>query len=290
MILFALSTAFTSAIGAAFAADMRTPGVTVLGAGSRVSVLITAGAARLLLATGDDPVALGNGLDLARHPTTRRLDVLLVAGQSRDLQAPAAIVESEHARFMARIGSPSDRSLPPSLQGLPILPVERRFRLPDDVEILVRWESGDDNDAAPMWVAVISHANSSIAVLSEGRAATLLGSVAVVNAVIVAGGEPLDALRSVSTGAIVTTDTAVTGKDLRQSAAAIAGDDLWGVRVYPGEAVRCTFTDGAVNLPPDAGQQLTGSTVGQPSPTTWPATDAADDPVEVRTLRPASFP
>ncbi len=272
-------------LSAAFAADMRTPGVAVLGSGSRLSLLVTAGDARLLLATGDDPVALKNALDLARHPTTRRLDVLLVAGQSRDLQAPAAIADSEHARFMARIGLPSDRSLPPSLQGLPTIPVERRFRLPEDIEILVRWEPADTNDSAPMWVAMISHDNSSIAVLSEGDAATLLGSVAAVNAVIVAGSEPLDALRSVSTGAIVTTESAVTGKELRQSAAAMAGHAVWGVRVYPGEAVRLTFADGAVTVPPDAGQQLTGATGEQASPTSPLVTDEAPGPVTYRAVK-----
>ncbi len=276
--LFAVSAAFAAVIGGTFAADMRTPAVIVLGSGSRLSVLVTAGSARLLLATGDDPVALGNALDLARHPTTRRIDILLVAGQARDLQAPAVIAAGDDDRFTARIGPSPDGSVPSSLQGAPSLPAERRFRLPGDVTIVTRWGSGADDRAGPVWAAVISRGSSSIAVLSEGRAVTLLGSVAAVNAIIVAGGDSLEALKTIDAGAIVMLGTEITGKELRQSSAALDEVSLWGARVFPGEAFQLTFSQGAVTVPSGAVQQLSVPSEESAAPTAEPPAPATDGP------------
>ena len=272
MILFVLFAALASVLGSSFAADMQTPRVTVLGSGERLSILVTAGNARLLLATGDDPGALGNALAEARHPTIRRLDVLLVAGRSKDLLAPAAVIDSEHARFVASIGLGSDQVLPPSLRGVPASPAERRFRLPEGVTVLVRWEPGDDPDAPSSWAGLVTQGRSSVAVLSDGSAVGLLGSAARLNALVVSGDQPLEALPTVSTGAIITTASAISGKELRQSAAGLTGGALWGARVYPGEAIRLTFAEGAITLPPDGAQRLSEP----PDPTGPPTPHPAD--------------
>src|SRR3712207_3983980 len=93
--LFALAVAlFTSAVMTAVATawshDLRRPRIVLLGSGHQLSALVTGGRARLPLATGDDPVAFSNALERPRHPTTRRLDVLLVAGAGNALLAPAS--------------------------------------------------------------------------------------------------------------------------------------------------------------------------------------------------------
>ncbi len=60
--VFLASTVLGGGMGAAWANETRQPRLNVLGSGNALSVLITAGQARILLATGDDPVAFANAL------------------------------------------------------------------------------------------------------------------------------------------------------------------------------------------------------------------------------------
>ena len=61
---------------------LTAPQVVLLGSGNRLSVLVTDGPARLLLATGDSPIDYENALGDVRPIFARRIDVLLVAGSS----------------------------------------------------------------------------------------------------------------------------------------------------------------------------------------------------------------
>ena len=67
----------------------------LLGSGNRLSLLVTDGPARLLLATGDSPIDYENALTDVRPIFARRVDVLLVAGSGNTLLVPLAA----HERF-----------------------------------------------------------------------------------------------------------------------------------------------------------------------------------------------
>src|SRR5262245_7782713 len=78
--VFVLGVATTIGVGAAQTRGYSRPSVIVLGTGAQLSVLVTDGPARLLLASGDDPAALGNALARIRPIGRNRIDVLLLAG------------------------------------------------------------------------------------------------------------------------------------------------------------------------------------------------------------------
>ena len=65
--------------------DLTAPQVAILGSGNRLSLLVTDGPARLLLATGDNPIDYENALTHVRPIFARRVDVLLVAGSGSTL-------------------------------------------------------------------------------------------------------------------------------------------------------------------------------------------------------------
>jgi hypothetical protein len=77
-----VAVAATSAIAAHWARDMREPRIALLGAGNHLSVLVTAGDARVLIVSGNEPAAFADALSRARPPTMRRLDVLIVGGNA----------------------------------------------------------------------------------------------------------------------------------------------------------------------------------------------------------------
>ena len=74
------------------------PQVALLGSGNRLSLLVTDGPARLLLATGDNPIEYENALTHVRPIFARRVDVLLVAGSGSELRVPLAAYGDAHVR------------------------------------------------------------------------------------------------------------------------------------------------------------------------------------------------
>jgi hypothetical protein len=55
--------------------ELTAPQVALLGSGNRLSLLVTDGPARLLLATGDNPIEYENALTHVRPIFARRIDV-----------------------------------------------------------------------------------------------------------------------------------------------------------------------------------------------------------------------
>ena len=66
------------AFGAFVARGYDEPTVTLLGAGDGISLLVTDGPARLLIATGNDSADFGNALSDARPFCHNRIDILLL--------------------------------------------------------------------------------------------------------------------------------------------------------------------------------------------------------------------
>ena len=264
--VFLATTLVTAGFGIAWARDIRRPQVVLLGAGDRLSVLVTGGDARLLIATGDDPVAFANALERARHPTTRRLDVLLVTGAGRDLLAPAVIRADRHVRYAASLGplpeSPEAEAV--TVAGLTELPPPRRIRLGDNVVVTVETVVPTEGSGATVsegsWRAIVRRGVTTVVAVSDGDAASVFPPVAPVSALVVADD---DEEASVAAAAAVAAPVLAlppggptSGKELRQAAARTFPGERWAMRVHPGEAVALRFVDGGLEVPQDPTQPV----------------------------------
>lgn len=272
-----LATAVVSAgFGIAWAREMHQPQVVLLGAGNRLSALVIGGDARLLIATGDDPVAFANALEQARRLTTRRLDILLVAGSGRDLLAPAVIRTDRHVRYAASLGAlpQSSEAEAVTASGLAELPTPRRIRLGDGVNVTVeRAAPVDAPEATPEvgWRAVIRRGATTVVILSHAAAAPDFPTIAALNALVVADDDAEAAVAAAdATDApvlVLAPGSPSSGKDLRHAASQSFDEERWAVRVHPGEAIRLRFVDGGLEVPREPAQPI-GST---DPPTALPA-------------------
>jgi hypothetical protein len=267
-LVFAVVTILTSVVAIAWSRDMRAPRVVLLGSGRRVSALVTAGDARLLIATGNDRTAFHNALELARHPTTRRIDVLLVAGQGDDLVAPAGIRHDRRIRYAASLGPLPDAAAANAVagDGLPVLPSPREIRLDDDVRVTLETvaPAPDEAGGGLAWRAVIRRNASVVVIVSDGAAATRFPAVGPVAALVVAGQDPLTGWEAIPAPVLaVSGEGGVTGKTLRQGADRLFDDQRWVIQVHPGEAIGLDFVEGGVRIAGGAAQAVAAT----PAPT-----------------------
>ena len=270
------------ALGALWHHDLRAPRVVLLGSGNQLSALVTTGNARLLIATGDDPSAFANAVEHARHPTTRRLDVLLVTGSDRGLLAPARIRGDRHVRYAASIGPIPRTPMGQAVvgDGLPVLPSPRRIQLGEDVSVTVEtapFPAGVDGNGPPAWRAIVRRGATVIVILSDGSAASALGLVSPISALVVVGPDPLRGWEAIPAPVLVLPandrgNLTVSGKDLRQEASQLFDDTRWAIRVHPGEAVPLEFVAGGLAIPTEPAQRLPTTPGPAPDPeatTAW---------------------
>jgi hypothetical protein len=257
-----LSTLGAVSVGQAWAASSQTPRVTLLGSGSRLSVLVTTPGARLLIAGGDDPAAFGRALGEARRPTLPRLDLLLVAGEGRDLPVAAAAAADAGARRVLSLAPIAASAVTdaPALARAAVLIGPTRIRLGDGVTVTLEVALGETGsapaDRALDWRATVAHAGSRIVILSDGSAAGRFPPAGPVSVVVVAGDAPEGATDDGMPPALVVNADAVTGKELRQEIAPLAAAGVWLVRVFPGDAAGLDLMRAGVGLPPTASRFL----------------------------------
>jgi len=265
LVTMLLSGAATAAISVAWANDLASPRVTVLGAGNRLSLLVTAGEARLLIATGNDATHFGNALAQARHPTTRRIDILLVAGQGDDLIAPASIRNDASVRYAAAItpldGAPA--AFVTAGEGLPPLATPRRFRLNDEISVIVETHQSDavgDTPAAAAWRVLVRRGATTVVVLSDGMAASAFPSPGAVAAVVVAGENPPAAWSSMPAPILILGGSdVIEGRELRAAAKNILDEERWALRVHPGEALPLRFVESGLAVPREPAEVVGGT-------------------------------
>ena len=252
----------TMAVGAAWSRDLRAPSVVLLGSGDRLSALVTDGDARLLIAWGDDATAFANALERARHPTTRRIDVLLVAGRGDDLIAPAALRDDDRVRFRTSLGplTGSAEAVAIAGDGLSALPTPRLIRLGGEVSVLVETvvaePEGDGAEGDAAWRAVVRRGATTVVIMSDGDAVGAFAPLGPVAALVVAGGGPLTAWKEVDAPLLVAggEDAVLSGKELRQGAARLFVDKRWAIRVHRGEAVPLRFVAAGLEAPGEPAQ------------------------------------
>jgi hypothetical protein len=239
--------------------------VSVLGSGTRLSVLVSAGDARLLIAGGDDASAFANALAASRPFFSKRIDLLVLAGDRTDLPAASRAVNDVGARrifvldgplreHLADLGLSSDR-----LVDRPI-----RIRLPRSVVVSLDPGSGPF-DEPRVWSATVERGGTRLAVVSGG--ARPPDGVA---AVILGGRYGSGALHGLDVPVLVVSAGAANGNKLRTDLAAMPSPPVWVIRVSLGQVARFRFVDGGLELPREA----------QPFARTPPATPAVNSPLD----------
>lgn len=252
LVAFAVTFTGGSIVCALWIRDLQEPRVTFLGSGSNLSVLITHGPARILLATGDDSVAFENAF-LATQPLfARRIDLLLVAGEAASLRVPEAARRSTAPRQVAAIGSPPPSPELEALQPLESLSGHRHIRLSSELSVWIetRLPIGADPFAtAEAWRLTIDYRTARIIVYSDGEAVALFPPARPSSITAVSGAEPLGLLIDGGAPMVVANAARIDGPELRGGLFDSGANTSWAIRVHPGDAVQMAFTANGVEAP-----------------------------------------
>ena len=242
--------------------ELTAPQVVLLGSGNRLSLLVTDGPARLLLATGDSPIEYENALTSARPIFARRVDVLLVAGSGDTLLVPLAARGDPHIRNAIAL-APLPRSAEADAIGaIPSFSSPQRIRLGPSIQVTVETALpfGADAEADfPAWRATVEHGETQVVVLSDGPAASLFPPPSAPSVLAVSGADPTAAWDHSPAIAFVANSEMIGGSEIRAAFSASRRPPEWGYRVFPGEALRMRFVPGGIELPSDPAHDLSGT-------------------------------
>ncbi|MDQ3045614.1 MAG: hypothetical protein M3R06_10780 [Chloroflexota bacterium] len=255
---FIFSSVVTFMLSVVGARDLREPQVILLDAGNGISALVVSEDARVLIASGNDPIALGNALASVRRLTSNRIDVLVdttVGDSSFDTPARRTISLGD---FPVAHGSFSQNRPATSLPN-PML-----LELPGDVHLEIATRARDASAATPTlaWRALIRSAGATVVVLSRSADAALFPTVEGVTAVVVSLGTSTIADLPIDTALIVVgaTSSAGEGRRLREEVASTSGTPIWVDRLFPNQAIRLRFDVNGLVVPESA--QLVHPTSG----------------------------
>lgn len=274
-LVFVIALAGTAAAFVIWLQDLNAPQVAFLGSGKQLSLLVTDGPARLLLATGDDRIEFGNALAQLRPVFARRIDLLLLAGSGASLRAPLAMSHDPHARVVATLGA-----LPPSAEAAELaaiapFPMPRHIQLGPSIGVTLETALPDSTTSGsnPLsWRATIEHGETRIVVLSDGAAVDRFDPGPPASVLAVSGKDPLTAWNLEPAVVLVASADAIDGQEQRDAPPARADAPSWGYRVHPGEALRLRFVAGGIALPSEAANAMTGTPItGALSPQPPPA-------------------
>jgi hypothetical protein len=242
--------------------DLTTPQVAILGSGNRLSLLVTDGPARLLLATGDSPIDYENALTHVRPLFARRVDVLLVAGSGSTLLVPLAAHGDSHVRSATAL-APLPRSAEADAIGaIPSFSSSQRIRLGPSIQVTVETAlpfAADADEEFPAWRATIEHGETRVVVLSDGAAAALFPPASAPSVLAVSGADPAAAWDLSPAVTFVANSEMIGGPEMRSAFTASRRPPQWGYRVFPGEALRLRFVAGGVELPSEPAHDLAGT-------------------------------
>ena len=269
LVTIAWCTTFGSATIAGFGiataqAPPHDPLISVLGSGDGLSVLVRAGDARIVIASGTDAGAFGNALGRGSPWGPRRIDLLLLSPNPNSLPVTTTAIENLDPRQTSLLG-PSWGASRPVLQGVPVLPSPSRITLPDDVVVQLEWAIDPTGEPETMrWKLIVSHQSTRIAMIPDGSSASLLDEMEFAQGLIVLGSGVEHFLESASTPLVVTSASTISGKSLRSAADTSTGA-LWGARIFPGNSIDLTMTGNGLSVPRDQAQPLrSAEPVGSP--------------------------
>ena len=236
--------------------SILSPRITFLGSGDRLSVLVTDGPSRLLIASGDDPTGFENAVTSVLPLFARRVDVLLVSGSGSTLLAPLAASEDEQVRLTNSLGE-----IPPSVEAselgsLTPLTTPARIQLSPQITLSIETASaaGAEPDEPVSWRAIVERGHTRIVVLSDGEAADLFSQPPPASVVAIAGDDPVAGWDAAPGVALVTAADELTGPKLRERFAA-DNAPRWGFRVASGEALTFHFVENGLAVSGESVQQ-----------------------------------
>jgi hypothetical protein len=242
--------------------ELSAPQVVLLGSGNRLSLLVTDGPARLLLATGDSPIDYENALSDVRPIFARRIDVLLVAGSGSTLLAPLAAHGDSHVRTTTALALLPRSAEAEAMGAIPSFSSPQRIQMGSSIQVTVETALpvGADADADfPAWRATVEHGESRVVVLSDGPAASLFPPPGAVSVLAVSGADPAAAWDLSPAVAFVANAEMIGGPEMRAAFTASRRTPQWGYRVFPREALRLRFVAGGVELPSQPAHDLSGA-------------------------------
>ncbi len=245
--------------------DIMSPRIVFLGSGDRLSVLVSDGPSRLLIASGDDPTGFENALTSVLPIFARRVDVLLVSGANTTLLAPLAATQGEQVRMSRSLGT-----IPPSLEAselgdVSVLTVPSRILLSPEITLSI--ETAIPEDAEPgdpvAWRAIVERGQTRIVVLSDGEAAALFSMPPPASVVAIVGDDPVAGWDFAPGVALVAAAGELSGPKLRERFAA-DNAPRWGFRVASGEALTLHFVANGLEVAEESAQQLEVAATPQP--------------------------
>jgi hypothetical protein len=260
VLVFLVAAAGTVAAFTFWLRDLTAPQVVLLGSGNQLSLLVTDGPARLLLATGDSPIDYENALSEIRPIFARRVDVLLVAGSGSTLRVPLAANGDSHVRSASALAP-----LPPSPEADAIGAIAsfsspQRVRLGPSTRVTVETALPFGADAEfPAWRATVEHGETRVVVLSDGPAAALFPPPNEPSVLAVSGADPAAAWDLSPAVAFVANAEMIDGPDMRAAFSGSRRPPQWGFRVSPGEALRLKFVAGGIELPSEPAYDLSAT-------------------------------
>ena len=253
--------------------ELTAPQVALLGSGNRLSLLVTDGPARLLLATGDNPIEYENALTHVRPIFARRIDVLLVAGSGSTLRVPLAAHGDSHVRSATAL-APLPRSAEADAIGaIASFSSPQRIRLGPSIAVTVETAlpvTADAEEEFPAWRATVEHGETRVVVLSDGPAAALFPPVSAPSVLAVSGADPAAAWDLSPAVAFVANAEMIDGPEMRAAFGESRRPPQWGYRVSPGEALRLRFVAGGVELPSAPAHDLAGTPADVGIIPNWP--------------------
>jgi hypothetical protein len=245
--------------------DIMSPRIVFLGSGDRLSVLVSDGPARLLIASGDDPTGYENALTSVLPIFARRVDVLLVSGAKTTLLAPVAAAQGEQVQVTRSLGT-----IPPSLEAselgeITALNAPSRIRLSPEITLSIETaipENAEPDDPVS-WRAIVERGQTRIVVLSDGMAAGLFSMPPPASIIAVAGDDPVAGWDAAPGVALVAAAGELSGPKLRER---FAEDNAprWGFRVASSEALTFHFVENGLEVAEESAQQPEIAATPQP--------------------------
>jgi hypothetical protein len=261
-LVFLVAAAGTVAAFTIWLQDLTTSQVVLLGSGNRLSMLVTEGPARLLLATGDSPIDYENALSDVRPIFARRVDVLLVAGSGTTLRVPQAAHGDSHVRSVSALAPLPNSAEAGAIGAIASFSSPQRVRLGPSIQVTVETAlpfGADADEEFPAWRATVEHGETRVVVLSDGPAAALFPPASAPSVLVVSGADPTAAWDLSPAVAFVANADMIDGPDMRAAFTGSRRPPQWGYRVSPGEALRLRFVTGGVELPSEPAHDLAGT-------------------------------
>ncbi len=236
--VFLVALGGTTVVTASWARDYAHARVTLLGSERGISMLITAGEARVLIVNGTDPAALGNAISKARHPGLDRLDLMIVSGNAAAAEMVPRAIELLNPRSMMTVGGVA------SLAGTSLVPRKVILRsteveLPEGVSITIEvWPSADGENDDVTWSARIERGGASVYWVSDREDLMQDSLPDAVDVTVIGRGAPAAYTPFPITRAIVVSGESISGPDLRAIALDALGSEGETKRVFAGEDLR----------------------------------------------------